>query len=365
MSFRDFNSGGAITLVSVTALMLLLGVVLGKNRAQYARTAKGPSALHAEGLPADLAGNTNAPVRPLARTDSLKSLEEELSRSFRSFSPRDSSEGGIPQRSAPVIIHRNNTKKKATDDKDLMFLTPEDLTKTPSLEELVKIKEYDKDGREKAKTSAMDRYFARLESARSQSGKSVDRILEDDSTKPKADENVPDSIRKSEEDLRSAMGLGSAFGSSSSSTDDKNPLRSFSSSGLTGSSFDERRSRRDDRDNAVDQYRKFLNSSSPVAAANAPKPFASLQNLTDLNASPNAGVTPGLPAFSGLPGVNTSGRDINVPFGQTRSFDAPTAAQDPTRQVLNQWNPLYSSPTTEYKRPAPTSPTFTAPKRRF
>ena len=103
------------------------------------------------------------------KKDSLKQLEEEAYKAIQSFSPKgslDGEQGDQPIPQPRTVVPSKRLKEMIERRKDFMenyfLLTPEDLTKGPTLEEMFKIKEYGPDGREKKKQTVLEQTYERL-----------------------------------------------------------------------------------------------------------------------------------------------------------------------------------------------------------
>jgi hypothetical protein len=356
MTLRDFSSGNWIGLAAMTAAALLLGVLLGKMRGQQ-QYRPSPSREPAPEIAA--ATSTNKSDGPtLTRKDGLKLLEEELTRSLKQFAPLSSPQSSIEARAQPPPMRQatSSKRKKDGDDpkRDLIFMTPEDLAKAPTLEEAFGLPEFDEQGREKPRQSAMERYFSRLDekSAAKSSGTRRSDPFASASESEKSrndsrdDSSLPDSLKNSEQALRKALasngGLDSLFrtGPGSRSGDTASDLFGFGQ---------QKASAADPKNNWVEQYRQMLQV-----------PFGTGGSDSQLAGRPGSPATP--ESFAPTP-VRREADPL--PLGTLKPFSTDSSFGDPSQRVLNQWDPYYRPPTQEYKRVAPPKPTFEAPRRKF
>jgi len=98
-----------------------------------------------------------------SKKDSLRQLEEDLSKPVRSFSDESSLDAVAPPPARPYapIIPSKRLKEQMDRRKNLYLLTPEDLVHPPTLQEMLKVPEYGPDGREKQSKSALELYYER------------------------------------------------------------------------------------------------------------------------------------------------------------------------------------------------------------
>lgn len=108
---------------------------------------------------------TNSLRQLTTKKDSLKQLEEDLYRPFKSFGPdslpEDESSMPLPMPGAgagPSKRERQEEDRR----KNWAFMRPEDLMGVQTVEELMHTPEFDKDGREKQSLSVMEQYFLRV-----------------------------------------------------------------------------------------------------------------------------------------------------------------------------------------------------------
>src|SRR5258708_1605842 len=148
-----------------------------------------------------------------SRRDGLRQLEDDLGKPFQTLSPRSSLDGiftpPIRQPSAPNVPSKR-AKELMERQKNWIFMTPEDLAGAPTEGDIFKLREYDKDGQEKKKSSPLERFMEKQKAERkgtlkksgskeddlemSLTGK--DRKLEHD------DSALPEGLRESEQALK-------------------------------------------------------------------------------------------------------------------------------------------------------------------
>jgi hypothetical protein len=150
--------------------------------------------------------------------DGLKRLEDQLMKPLSSFSS-ESSLGGSP---APInrpqagpVIRNKRAQEKLDREKNWAYLNPSDLSAPPSLEELLGVPEFDKNGQPKKKGTAIEKYYD--DQARKYSGTNLvqarfgeenffgSRSPDDPragGAQPDEDSSLPEGLRESERGLR-------------------------------------------------------------------------------------------------------------------------------------------------------------------
>src|SRR6266404_8041173 len=104
-----------------------------------------------------------------SRKDGLRQLEDDLGKPFQTFNPNSSLDGmftpPVRQPSAPSIPSKR-AKELMERQKNWVFMSPEDLAGTPTEEDIFKLREYDKDGQEKKKSTPLERFMEKQKADR-------------------------------------------------------------------------------------------------------------------------------------------------------------------------------------------------------
>src|SRR5258708_9222455 len=108
-----------------------------------------------------------------SRKDGLRQLEDDLGKPFQTFNPRSSLDGvfNIPMRqpNAPAIQSKR-AKELIEKQNNWIFMSPEDLAGAPTEADILKLREYDKDGQEKKKSSPLESFMEKQQTERNKSG---------------------------------------------------------------------------------------------------------------------------------------------------------------------------------------------------
>jgi hypothetical protein len=154
------------------------------------------------------------------KNDNLKQLEEELSRSARSFSTESSLDAvapPLPEHQPITVIPSKRQKQQLDRQKNFFFLAPDDFMKTPTLEEMLNLPEYGSDGRLKDSKSTLELYYEREDGKHGTAGKSTrsgrdekssgDRGSSRDRDRSKSgdDRGLPTGLEEREQALRKLM----------------------------------------------------------------------------------------------------------------------------------------------------------------
>ncbi len=357
MRLRQFNHNLCRLLVAGLCLVVAAGTSLAQDSVapvDYVSTEPVRSGATTNGIP-----NASG-----VRKDSLRLLEEQLSRVLQRIAP---SHEGDPVKAPRVpILSTPAPTRKERDDADLrknwMFMTTEDATRLPTVEEALNIPERDETGAEKPRTTALERYYYETLLGPSGSGSSrEDRLDPGSRNGEKKDEragddaNLPQSVLQAEQSLRKLLGgnpfsgtatLPTRGGMADSSFGSDNPAQGWTPTRSRPENPLVRQFNDMYQDPIQAQYQGFnrglqgLQLNQPGATVPGLSP--ALNNAAAPTRSPASGLAPG---------------DINSAF-------APSATPDLTSQVLNQWNPLYEPPKTEVPRPTPARPLQVEPGRR-
>ncbi len=352
---RDLNN---FRLAAVGGSLFMAGVMACCGEAQS------PSSRAAASIE-----TTNAPSsvpRPAElNKDGLQRLEEQLSRALQIFAPKggpDSWLAPAPRAPAPrSVAPTRRLQERLDQERNWILLTPEDVSKTPTPDEMLGLTEQEKDQRERSKASALERLYEKLgrgpEDERSKNQEFEELLdekrlatAEDQRREEEQKEKTPETVREREEALRKLL-ASDDYSSATASGE----TRVFDGLGL-GSPSTGREDRREPN-RYVEQYREFFDGGAPAAAAD---PLASIKpNPGGSLASPvYAPRMDSLLAAPQRPAIQTPSPSLNPAF-------APPATPDINRQTVNDWNPYYTAPQVETKRFAVPRPNFDAPRRNF
>jgi hypothetical protein len=300
-----------------------------------------------------------------SKKDSLKQLEEDLYQPLQAFTPKSSLEGVVaplPRPPAVSAIQNKRVKELLERRKNWVFMTPEDLLSGPTVEEILKSPQYEKNGQEKKELPPLERYYQRL------SAKRTGRINPSQSTSddlfgtPKAsnsrdqidsgdDANLPSGLRESALALKQLAApdtSGDPFALSA-------PRNSFSDTfGLDGNALPKEEVLAHKK--YMDEYRSLVDPGwQRPDAANPVNPLPNLANTARPTGNPAAGLG-GLPSPAAHKGLEAQ-LDITHPLL------GPPGLPDVNAQALGQPRSAPDLPTVE--SPKMVAPTFTAPKRTF
>jgi hypothetical protein len=155
MSFRTLNSAWTVAGVILSTLV--------SSHGQQPPPRRGQPILFSEPRADTATSNLNEIV---TQKRSPKNLEQEPQKTLDIFSVGDPGANMImpPLRQLPPPNVNSKRLKELLDKrKDRGFESPEDLVTGLTAEEIFKVPELDRDGQEKKKTTAMERYYQRLE----------------------------------------------------------------------------------------------------------------------------------------------------------------------------------------------------------
>ncbi len=296
---------------------------------------------------------TNAPRRTHR---SLQQLEDELTKSFQSFSPKSSLDGlmapaqPVPRPATPA------RRTKEEDRQNSWKVDLKDLTRDLSDDDMTKLlgNSTPQEKRGRGKTSLEDLYsfpdgksssswFG--DNSRNSGGKQADKLTDS------SDDRMPGGIRDSERALRRAMESeasgGSTFGGGFLGGATSDP---FGLNGRSPSAADLEAHR-----NYMQEYRNLLNMPSPSASSWSATQFGDTRQPQAQTLNPLS------------PGISTPAtRGPEITPGNVNAFLNPQRVQDVNATVLNQWNPMYTPPRVETpKRIEPTTPVTQYQRRKF
>ena len=290
-----------------------------------------------------------------SKKDSLKQLEEDLSKSMRTFSGASSLDGvAPPPLEAPPgpVVPSKRLKELMERRKNAIFLTPEDLARTPTLQQMLRVPEYGPDGMEKQAKSPLEAYYERLDGKRTGAAKSI-RFEDDEmsarsdfptresgASGPSDDLTLPPALKEREEALKKLFESEGADNPLAPA-----PLKRNTFSDIFG--LGEATPSADKGDLKLkkmrDEFNSIWDSSRPAASADALNP------LVGSTESPHR-----LPNPFGVP---DSSPEVISPVNPVFTPLAPL-------DVNNQMQPsLPVTPKIDVSKPV--APTFTAPRRPF
>ena len=337
MKLRVWKIGGWMALLASAGL----------PRAQGAETAPPPVAQ--PGLSASL---TNL-ARPGPNKDSLKQLEEELSKSLQPFSPRGSLDSILEPRYLPqVIIPNRRPGNEANRPANWPFAGPND---HPGLAE-----DPFKSLQNPGKRNSLEEIYNSLESPRSSTG--LGKTKPESSARPSLgvfdldDENskLPSGIRETAKTLRDKLlGNGNMF----------DPRANRGTISDLFSPTDNRLSREqiEAHKEYMQRYRQTFDMPASWAS-DSQNPLSQPLGLANMPAKP---VDLGT-ALSPLP-ASTLREGFAATPAALDSVLHPTALPDVNDRVINRWNPLHAAPAVELAKPSsPISPPMMeVPRRKF
>lgn len=281
-----------------------------------------------------------------SRKDGLRQLEDDLGKPFQTFNPKSSLDGMFtpPMRppSSPAIPSKR-AKELMERQKNWIFMTPEDLTDAPTEEDIFKLREYDKDGQEKKKSSALERFMEKQQAERKGTRKKTDS-KEDDlemtlKEKGKKSENddpsMPEGLRDSEQNLKKLFDSDAISRSLSPIA----PANSFADVFGLGSPSSTPTPTENPN---IAKYRQLLDSHAPPSPTD---PFSSIPGASPI--APVDSFSPRHDSFAPTPALG--------------SIALPTAQGLPDFKSFSQVPP----PRVDPPRIAPPAPTFTVPQRKF
>lgn len=339
-----FSHSGLAGLLAVLVLGALTGCgPQGNEGGSYAR-------LRPQDQPA--AGNTNLLA---SRTDALKRLEDDLTRSFDMFAPKSSVDAiPVPHLAPPRPVVANRSAQEEKQRRNSWLLRdPDELGKAQGLQDLFPSSaEQFGPGAEGTldrlnNATALDRQRkdnsmgGTLGSSRNSNGLNRDE-----------DSDLPGGVKEKAQALRKLLGIDGPAGPATAAEPRTSLTDIF---GLNSRQLSEKDVA--DHKAYMDSYRQVLAGAAPAPVADPLNPFGNLAGPS----RPAATYAPGLDPYtsSSLQGRNLYGASANP------TLTGPTLP-DVNARVLNQWNPLYTPPpAVEPPRATPPKPNFDAPKRKF
>jgi hypothetical protein len=248
--------------------------------------------------------------------------------------------------------------------KDWIFMSPEDLLAAPTVEEILKTPQLAPDGREKEELPAMERYYRRQATKRSEVNNPMqyetgDLLGPPSKSKPREEQSVqedsdlPAGLRKSAEVLNKLFESGA-----SDSTFTQDRLHGTLSDMFGLDANPQSKEQIQEHKKFMDEYRAILDPSwRPPSVASPGDPFPTLPDTTSLTPSPAAGLS-----SSPGPAPRTT---FDVPMDVFSPKLGPPGLPDVGAQALGQMKPPAAFPTVQSITVVPPTPSFTAPKRSF
>jgi hypothetical protein len=303
-----------------------------------------------------------------SKKDGLKQLEEDLYQPLQSFGPSSSLEGVAappPRAPAAPAVQSKRVKELLERRKNWIFMSPEDILATPTIEDILKTPEYGPDGQEQKELPAIERYYQRLATKRRGANNPMQSKDEDlfgtpsksnsrDERAPHEDSNLPSGVRESAQELSKLFesdNSDSPF-AKAATHGDLSDIFGLGNNTLSKEQMQEHKKFMDDYHSLVDP------SWRPPAVATPGDPLPIF--------AADAASPAGKPA-AGLPGSlsPTPRTALDVQMDVINPRLGPPGLPDVNAQALGQMRPTPALPNVEPTRVAPVAPTFTAPKRAF
>jgi hypothetical protein len=359
MSNRLFrlNLGCAVTALVCSGLMLGLK--------QTAQAQGGRPIEFSEPKNSELTTNLH---QLTTKKDTLKQLEENLSKSLRPFSPGSALEDEylpLPRPSTGSSISSKRARELMERRKNYMFMTPEDLMKGPSTEEVFKLPEYTTDGQDKKKLTPLEQYYQRQDpkynatrkprdsSDESLSG-SISKANPREGTSPLEETTLPESLRNTEQALKQLFGTAASTENGTAPALKRNPYSDIFGLGeVTPSPVD------------AQKHKRFIESlssfSDPIS-----KSTPGLDGLSALGGGLGIAPRPLQPSAPAVDLPATKPREgLDTQLGTINPILSPIGPQDVNAQLFGQTAVAPSAPKTEAPRSPIATPTFTSPRRPF
>jgi hypothetical protein len=296
-----------------------------------------------------------------SKKDSLKQLDEDFYRAFKTFLGGSSLDAvAAPPMTPPQAPKGPSKRVKELLErrKNAFLLTPEDLAPAPTAEEIFKIPEYDSDGVEKTKKTPMELYWERMDAKRAASlkpNRSEDKEASDlfgapasrDSSKSREESDLPPGLKAREETLRQLFNPGAAdAGLMPAPSARPNAFSDIFGLGETAPS----REKALEHKKRMDEFNSLFDSGRP-APLNAGVP-GTPGSRSDSLARPATAV--------GLPDTATG----NNQLGKLNPVFSPASPVDVNAQLAGSSSLTPVLPKIEVPK-APPAPTFSAPRRPF
>jgi len=294
------------------------------------------------------------------KKDSLKDLEDDLNKSFRSFSGASSLDGVAPPPVQPApapVVPSKRLKELMERRKNLFLLTPDDLAHAPTLQEMLKVPEYGSDGMEKQPKSVLELYYERLDAKRGRGLKPIEFEGGDKAASREA--GVEDSSPASADGLPLPSGLD----------EKEKALKKLFATGSADSPLSPVSSRRNSFSDifGVEQpplshekeleHKKWMEEYNSILEIGTAKPAAA-----DAPAFPTSASSSDVSRQAANPfGTPDGGAGASGLLGSVNPVFSPTGPKDVNAQALGQPSPSLLLPKTDVTKPV--APTFAAPQR--
>lgn len=316
-----------------------------------------------------------APVsaRPPLPKNGLLRLEESISRSFQFLKPSGSSFNGVPMPPMPTrpmaALPSRRARQLQDEQKNWVFMNPDDLTALPKAEDILNVPEYHKGLLDRKSLTPVERFYQDLDDRNAAKDKKRGVFSETDDLQRmrdqfrKADEadapdpNLPASIQEKESALKKLLGLDTG------SFAPEPVRRSFSEVFSTGDSESTKAQELAHKE-YINSFNTWLNRSTAQLPGSG---IALPPGATD----PTQRSTATTPVYGSSWGnfapYNPSGRPANYDptIGIANPTLAVTTPQDITTKVVNQWNPYYTPPKVQPPSYTPPAPVSYTPQRKF
>ncbi len=297
-----------------------------------------------------------------SRKDGLRQLEEDLYAPLqKSLGPRNSLEGvmaPLPKPPAPSAVQNRRVKELLERRKNWMFMAPEDLLASPTVDKVLKSPEYGGDWQDRKELTPLEAYYQRMMPKRPAKKPTLEteEILFSTSKKSgtapfgsdRDETELPRGVLESAETLKSLIGKNdSPFPEADQPASYDDPFR-LGIKPPTQEQVAERKK-------LMDQYRALL---QPTRSAPTVNPSPGLPTLAE--ASSSAATPPtGLPAASG----SAPRRGLEAQLDIVDPLLGPTPLPDVNARAVGQTRP--GLPKVQARRVIPTPPDFAAPRRAF
>ena len=301
-----------------------------------------------------------------SKKDGLKQLEEDLYKPLQSFTPKSSLEGVValpPRPPAGSAIQSRRAKELLERRKNWEFMSPEDLTAGPTVEEILKTPRYDADGHQKEDLPPLDRYYQRL-TAKRPGGKSPNQLKDDDLFGPPGKANLHDQLA-AHDDSTLPSGVRESAQELNKKLSESDTTRAPFARGATRSSFSDTfglgdsapsKERMLEHKKFLEEYHSMVDPNwQPPAAANPVNPFAGLAEAARPTGKPAAGL-----GVSASPAPRTG---LEAQWDVINPMLGPAGLPDVNAQALGQTRSAPVFPKVESLKVV--TPTFTAPRRAF
>ena len=364
-------SGRSSRYCSVPSLAVLTGSLLLAGNGRAGEPPHGRPIEFSDPKSAEITTNLS---QLSAKRGDLRDLEVDLTKWFQQgFSSRSSLDGIAEQQIryySPAPVMRNKKVKELLErEKNWALMSPEDLTRGPTPEEIFNLPEYGPDGKEKKKVSAVERFYERqeLDKRAVPAKRDRDRDSEDlftahrhgrshDNTEPRDPTALSGELNESERALRRALADSKQSDNLSAPDSSQGNFSDIFKMGNNTSAFDQSDAQKAYKKAYREQFEKLLDPST-LGSATAQFP-SSLSSVLDPSS-----VAP-IPAFDQ---AQASSRSTAFDFtsGAFGSPLQPTGLSDATAKAVNPWNAPSFPKAEQPKSTSPASLLDFVPKRNF